>query len=130
MGIIDAVTRASRTLSARLALYMAVALIPIGILMVMQMRELQGEARHRSEAALAGEVMETLRAEVSTLLRAQGVVRVLTHLPLVWLLDDAVCARIVTDIVEANPEYVAAAFVRADGRSNDGWQSDATPQAP
>ena len=118
MGIIDAVTRASRTLSARLALYMAVALIPIGILMVMQMRELQGEARHRSEAALAGEVMETLRAEVSTLLRAQGVVRVLTHLPLVWLLDDAVCARIVTDIVEANPEYVAAAFVRADGRSN------------
>ena len=118
MGIIDAVTRASRSLSARLALYMAVALIPIGLLMVLQVRVLQGEAQRRSEAALAGEVMETLRDELRTLMRAQGVVRALSQLPLEMLMDDAACARIVTEITRSSPEYVAAAFVRADGRSN------------
>ena len=118
MQIFRAVTRASRTLSARLALYMAVALIPIGILMVLQMRELQGEARRRSEAALAGEVMETLRAEVRILMRAQGVVRGLSLLPLETLMDDAACGRIMADIAHENPDYAAAAFVPADGVSH------------
>ncbi len=99
-------------------MYMAVALIPIGILMVLQMRELQAEAQRRSEAALAGEVMETLRSEISTLTRAQGVVRAIAQLPLETLMDDAACARIVTDIVRANAEYAAAGFVRSDGRSS------------
>ncbi len=117
MKVLRTAIRASRTLSARLALYMAVALIPIGILMVLQMRELQGEARRRSEAALAGEVMETLRAEVRILMRAQGVVRGLSLLPLDTLRDDAACRVILGDIVKANPEYVAAAFVRADGQA-------------
>ena len=89
MQAFRALIRASRSLSARLALYMAVALIPIGLLMVLQTRELQGEARRRSEAALAGEVMETLLAEVRILMRAQGVVRALSLLPLQTLTDDA-----------------------------------------
>ena len=117
MHYLRAITRASRSLSARLALYMALALVPIGVLMVLQMRELQGEAQLRFEAALAGEVMETLRDELRTIVRAQGVVKALSHLPLETLLDDAACTRIVMDVVHGNPDYIAAAFVRADGRS-------------
>ena len=111
-------TRASRSLSARLALYMAVALIPIGVMMVLQMRELQGEAQRRSEAALAGEVIEALRGELRTLVRAQGVVRALSQLPVETLMDDAACTRIAANIVQASPEYAAAAFVQADGSLN------------
>jgi two-component sensor histidine kinase len=117
MQLIRAATRAGRSLSARLALYMAVALIPIGLLMVLQMRELQGEARRRSEAALAGEVMETLRDELRTLVQAQGVVRALSQLPPEILTDDAACARIVTSIFQSGDEYAAAAFIPANGRT-------------
>ncbi|MGQ0567358.1 MAG: sensor histidine kinase [Gemmobacter sp.] len=117
MQMMSAAIRASRSLSARLALYMAVALIPIGLLMVLQTRELQGEAQRRSEAALAGEVMETLRAEASILMRAQGVVRALSLQPIDVLMDDAACGRVLSGIIAANPEYAAAAFVRADGMS-------------
>lgn len=56
----------------RLGLVLTLALLPVGVMGVMQSADLLAEARARSEAALAGETLRAVRPKLSVIQRAQG----------------------------------------------------------
>lgn len=59
-------------LGVRLALLLSVALLPVGLIAVMQSVSLLKEARARSEAALMGETLMIVQSELRLIQRAQG----------------------------------------------------------
>lgn len=107
--------RALDSLGGRLALYMAIALLPVGLLMVSQIRDLSNESRRVSEASLTGVVATALRDEKRLILRAQGVVGGLALLPAEVRDDPVRCSNLMRSVVQSVDTYAAALFIRADG---------------
>jgi two-component system, sensor histidine kinase PdtaS len=64
-------------LDVRLALLLSVALLPVGLIAVLQSVSLLNEARARSEAALMGETLMIVQSELRLLQRGQGMVATL-----------------------------------------------------
>ncbi len=64
--------RAPDRLGVRLALLLSVALLPVGLIAVLQSGSLLREAEARSEAALMGETLMIVQSELRILQRAQG----------------------------------------------------------
>jgi two-component system, sensor histidine kinase PdtaS len=64
--------RAPARLGVRLALLLSVALLPVGLIAVLQSVSLMDEARARSEAALMGETLMIAQAELRLIQRGQG----------------------------------------------------------
>ncbi len=64
--------RAPDRLGVRLALLLSVALLPVGLIAVLQSGSLLKEAEARSEAALMGETLMIVQSELRVLQRAQG----------------------------------------------------------
>lgn len=64
--------RAPARLGVRLALLLSVALLPVGLIAVLQSVSLLDEARARSEAALMGETLMIAQTELRLIQRGQG----------------------------------------------------------
>lgn len=71
--------RAPDRLGVRLALLLSVALLPVGLIAVLQSGSLLREAEARSEAALMGETLMIVQSEVQVLHRAQGMAAALSE---------------------------------------------------
>jgi two-component sensor histidine kinase len=56
----------------RLGLVLTLALLPVGVMAVLQAADVLREAQARSEAALAGETLRAVRPKLSVIKRAQG----------------------------------------------------------
>lgn len=69
--------RLTERLDVRLALLLSVALLPVGLIAVLQSVSLLNEARARSEAALMGETLMIVQSELRLLQRGQGMVATL-----------------------------------------------------
>jgi two-component sensor histidine kinase len=106
-------------LGFRLGLVLSMALLPIGLLAVLQARSLMNEARARSEAALAGETLRVLLPELRLIRQGQGASEVLASVVPILLPqgsgDTATCDRVMRDTVEVSSIYAYAAFVAVDG---------------
>jgi two-component system, sensor histidine kinase PdtaS len=106
-------------LGFRLGLVLSMALLPIGLLAVLQARTLMNEARARSEAALAGETLRVLLPELRLIRQGQGASEILASVVPILLpqgsRDWAACDRIMRDAVGASSIYSYAAFVAVDG---------------
>ncbi|HQU68782.1 MAG TPA: sensor histidine kinase [Albidovulum sp.] len=106
-------------LGFRLGLVLSMALLPIGLLAVLQARSLMDEARARSEAALAGETLRVLLPELRLIRQGQGASEVLASVVPILLPqgtgDSAACDRVMRDTVGASSIYSYAAFVAVDG---------------
>ncbi|MEY4984001.1 MAG: hypothetical protein RIR62_2267 [Pseudomonadota bacterium] len=61
----------------RLGMVLSLAILPVGVMGVMQSADLVGEARARSEAALAGETLRAVRPALMAIQQAQGAAQVL-----------------------------------------------------
>ncbi|MFU8882598.1 MAG: sensor histidine kinase [Rhodobacterales bacterium] len=71
--------RAPDRLGVRLALLLSVALLPVGLIAVLQSVSLLKEAEARSEAALMGETLMIVQSELQVLQRAQGMAVVIAE---------------------------------------------------
>lgn len=106
-------------LSFRLGLVLSMALLPIGLLAVLQAQSLMTEARARSEAALAGETLRVLLPELRLIRQGQGAAEVLATTAPVLLASGpdgtTACDRIMAKTVSGSNIYAYAAFVAVDG---------------
>lgn len=68
----QAARRVIDRLGVRLGLVIGLALLPVGAIAVIQADDLLGEARARSEAALAGETLRAVRPALGLIKQAQG----------------------------------------------------------
>lgn len=106
-------------LGFRLGLVLSMALLPIGLLAVLQARSLMGEAQARSEAALAGETLRILLPELRLIRQGQGAAEVLsTTVPIILAAtpgDPTGCDSAMARTVAGSGIYAYAAYVTIDG---------------
>jgi len=103
------------SLSGRMALFLAVTLLPLGIVAFVQTKTAMNEAQKRSEVALTGEVLRDAAAEVLLIQRAQGLVRALASLPLDILLDPVRCVELMQRTEASTLSYSHVAYVPLGG---------------
>lgn len=93
----------------RLGLVMTLALLPVGVMGVMQASDLVEAARERSEAALAGETLRMVRPHLARIQMAQGAAATLAQI------DPAACAPVVTGLMAAGQDLLFAGLYSATG---------------
>lgn len=106
-------------LGFRLGLVLSMALLPIGLLAVLQARSLMNEAQARSEAALAGETLQVLLPELRLIRQGQGAAEVLAATVPMMLSatpgDATGCDSAMARTVAVSVIYAYAAYVTVDG---------------
>ncbi len=90
----------SGRLGVRLAALLALALLPLGLISVLQSRSLIVEARGQSEAALMGETLHAAGREIALIQRGQGVAESLTAGFSAALSDTDACKAAMKALVE------------------------------
>lgn len=109
-------------LGFRLGLVLSMALLPIGLLAVLQARSLIGEAQARSEAALAGETLRVLLPELRLIRQGQGAAEALAAVAPVLLASgpngEAACDGVMAETVDRSNIYAYAAYASVDGMIN------------
>ncbi len=113
-------------LGVRLALLLSMALLPVGLIAVLQSVSLLKEARARSEAALMGETLMIAQTELRMIQRAQGMAAAIAGE--VWEIPDDLpdlaggespldrCARILPMVQAQLAPEADAVIIGADGR--------------
>ena len=106
----------AQLLGFRLALALALALVPLGFLSAYQVKSLMDEAQARSEAAILGETLLAVNPEAG-LIRDGRTAAAAMAVPLAAIdLDPAVCSELMRNLIEqSQTSYSFAAFVPADG---------------
>jgi len=102
-------------LAPRLAATLALALLPIGLIAVIQSNQINDEFLHRQEATLLALTADAAANEARTISTAEGSVAALLALVDEGLESGDDCSRPFRDFVKANPNYSFAGFVKADG---------------
>lgn len=103
-----------RRLAVRLALFLSVALIPVGLLAVMQTGDIVKQAEEREDTALVGLTRDAALAEREIIQRAFGMAIGLAPLALESS-DGADCARQLRAFVEQQSVAVTAGVIAPDG---------------
>ncbi len=116
-------------LSVRLTGMLAIALVPIGILGVIQTDALRDEAKARMDSGLMGATLQAAQEEMTVIHRAQGMVAAIAQtIPLV-IDDPAACSALMQSIFSAEENASFVGFVPADGQlicSSSGRRVDMT----
>lgn len=106
-------------LGFRLGLVLSMALLPVGLLAVLQAQSLMSEARARSEAALVGETLRALLPELRMIRQGQGAAEALASVLPVLLpapgQDATACDAALKRATSASDAYSAAVFAALDG---------------
>lgn len=111
--------RWSEGFGVRLGLVLSLAILPVGVMGVMQSADLVTEARARSEAALAGETLRAIRPTLMVIQQAQGAAEVLAA-----AVEEG-CAAILDRLVAGS-----RAILHAGVYGNDGAAVCASTGAP
>lgn len=109
------VAKVADRLSIRFALVLAAALLPLGIMSLLQTMALQGEIQQRTEAALLGETLRSAAGEIGTIRNAQGVAASLAA-ALTTVPRSEVCIHLMRKIAQQIPEASLVAFLPKDGK--------------
>lgn len=106
---------ASGKLGFRFALVLSAALLPLGIVSLVQTRALEAEVQGHTEAALLGETLRAASAETGTIRAVQGMVATLAQaMPLV-MADAPACEKLMRDTAAQIPTATLVAFVPNSG---------------
>jgi two-component sensor histidine kinase len=109
--------RFTQRLGVRLGLLMSLALLPVGLLAVLQSTDVLREARARAEAALMGETLQAARSEVRAIQSARATAENLA-VTLPPLLDDPErCSAVLRALKDASELYSFLAFTMPGGRA-------------
>ena len=107
-------------LGFRLGFVLSMALLPVGLLAVLQARSLMTEARARSEAALVGETLRATQPELRLIRQGQGAAEALASVAPILVpaatSDPAGCDSVMAKAVGSSDIYSYAAFLALDGR--------------
>ena len=105
----------SHLLSARFAFLLAIALLPLGVVSIIQTRNLQREAEARVEAALIGAALRAASQETELILRTQGVAAALAAGVLSVINDPKACADMMVKVAAVEKTATLVAFIPANG---------------
>lgn len=108
------VRRSFERLNIRFALVLAVALLPLGVVSLMQTHVLQSEIQQRTEAALLGETLRSASGEIGSIRNAQGVVASLAA-TLTTLPSDEACADLMRRTLALVPDASFVGYLPKSG---------------
>ena len=102
-----------RSLTLRIVGYLTLALLPLGLISVLQSFAAIDAARASYRAALAGQTMRAARPEGEAIVRAFGIARGLVH-AVPALIETPECSDAMARVAEDHPRIAFAGFVGAD----------------
>ena len=102
-------------LAFRLALLIAVAIVPLGLLAVLQTQSLQEAASINSEVTLSGLTLSAAAPHVEIIHRAVATVETLALNRQLLTQDSAACSQVMSAIKALHPEYALVTFVPVSG---------------
>lgn len=104
-------------IAVRFALVLALALLPIGLVSVLQTNALEDEIHARANTALLGATLRAAEGETDVIRRTQGMIAgVAAILPRV-IDDRAACIDLMKNILALEPSAAVVAFVPLDGQT-------------
>ncbi len=103
-------------LGFRLAVLLSVALLPLGLIAIMQTVSAMREAEARSRAALLGETLLVVESQLRTIQRARGLAEALAITLQSVIDDEDLCRELMRSFVEDGLNYSMVAFVPLDGQ--------------
>jgi two-component system, sensor histidine kinase PdtaS len=106
--------RFTQRLTSRFAIVLALALLPLGIISLLQTRDLQAEVQGRAEAALLGATLRAAAGEIGEIRFAQGLVAALASDPDI-VTNSADCAATMRRAAAQIPTATLVAFVPKSG---------------
>ncbi|WP_170456351.1 sensor histidine kinase [Ruegeria arenilitoris] len=104
-----------RSLTVYLAALVTLALLPLGLIAVLQTRAVIAEADERSRASVLARTIEAASRERELLQKAVGASSGLTAALAEGGLDNAACSDLMRRFVERQPEFVFAGFIQPNG---------------
>ncbi|EEX10196.1 signal transduction histidine kinase [Ruegeria lacuscaerulensis ITI-1157] len=104
-----------RSLTVYLAALVTLALLPLGLIAVLQTRAVIAEADERSRASVLARTIEAASRERELLQKAVGASSGLTAALAEGSLDNAACSDLMRRFVERQPEFVFAGFIQPNG---------------
>ena len=107
----------TKGLGFRLAALLSVAILPIGLMSLIQTMYLSGEAERSAETAIVGRTGAAAAGERALLQSALGTADALGPAVLRGIDDAAACSNMLKSFVERGATYVYAGFTRLDGTS-------------
>ncbi len=103
------------SLRVRLALFLSLAILPIGIIAVVQTSSVLRDARELEQQAILSRTAQTASIESNLFRRSHGAATALGYTALRLGPDTEACRAVMTDFVDAEPMFVFAGFTSIDG---------------
>jgi len=107
--------RWDRSLHARLIAFLTIALLPLGVIAVLQTATVMRDSARLAETALLARTTRAASEQGAILRRALGAADALGIAATDLGGDSPACDRIMTGFIEAQPDYTFAGFIEADG---------------
>jgi len=105
-----------RGLAVRVLLFLSLALLPIGLISVVQTREITDQARKNAELSLLAVTERISAAEERVLQEAFGAAEALGKIVAIKLRKDANCSDFLRDYQQSSGIYSLVGFIGADGQ--------------
>lgn len=116
------------SLGIRLGMLLSLAILPIGLISLMQTLNLSREAERSSELALIGRTAAAASGERALILSALGAAEALGPAVLRELNDPAACSAMMRSFAEQSATYRFAGFIPVDGILTCGSMGGAMPR--
>ena len=114
MPVITSLLRRFDRLSYRFALLLAIALLPVGLIAVLQTSAVVREAKAAADSAIIGVTVRSADREMNTIREAQSAAEALAE-AIVPVVDDIEsCSQIMDEVQRTRPQYSLVAYVGAD----------------
>jgi len=107
----------TRTLGFRLGMLLSIAILPIGMISILQTLHLSREAERSSEIAIQGRTAAAAAGERALLQGAIGTADALGSSVLTLLGDPDACSDMMRDFVQRSATFVYAGFTDIEGRN-------------
>lgn len=102
-------------LGFRLVMLLSVALLPLGLISIIQTMNLAQQAQEGAEAALVNRTDAVAAGDRALMQGAIGTAQALSSTVLETLNDPATCAQAMESLIQSNPMFTFAGFVQMDG---------------
>jgi two-component system, sensor histidine kinase PdtaS len=102
-------------LGARLALLVALAMLPLGFLGLVQSKNFAAEANSRTALATMDETMRAASPEIRLIAQAQTIARTMSHTILAMTVDPVACSKVLAETAAESPEFSLLAFLPLNG---------------
>lgn len=104
-----------RGLAFRILVFLSLALLPFGLIAVVQTQEIARQAERNSQSALLGQTDLASNQERTAIQRGFGTADALGSIIGLYLRDPGICSRFLSDYQRSSEQYSFVGFLSADG---------------